>query len=221
MNNSEFVSRVINGLKSLGKDNRISRRYILKTGQEKAKFLISQKLNDRSLYREANVFRTLKCFEMERIDVVSCPIIEFKTCSTIMRSKKKLPELIYSKYGSSIKSVTSLDGEIEINSTTPAQHRLDKKRLGYKDKAEYYDKEGSLYIINKEIFAVDVELIPTDLYDLDQCSECREKNCKSAWDYEFVCSDKLLESVVQETIKEVSISKQVQADQNPNLNEGS
>lgn len=198
----------------------ISRRFILKVGQEKAKFLISQKNGENSLYREANLLSTLDCFELKKVDIIKCPIIEFRACKQLMRSKKKLPELIYSKYGASIKEVSSLDGEHLLKYITPYQYRLNKQRKTDSQELYFYIKDGYLYLPDLEIQMVQVSLITLDLYDLNELSECKDNNCKSAWDYEFICSDKLMEAVVAETIKEVSLSKQVQEDQNPNLNEG-
>jgi hypothetical protein len=43
---------------------------------------------------------------MEKIDTLKCPIIEFRSSHSVMRSKR-LPELIYIvKYGASVKEVT-------------------------------------------------------------------------------------------------------------------
>jgi hypothetical protein len=221
MNNREFVSRVLNGLKSLSKDSMISRRFILKVGQEKAKFFISQKAGENSIYREDNLLSSLNCFELKKIDIIDCPIIEFRTCKQLMQSKKKLPELIYSKFGSSIKEVTSLDGEHLIKPITLAQYRLNKQRKDASKDLYFYIKDNYLYIPDTEVEIVNVSLITLDLFDLDELSSCKESNCKSAWDYDFICSDKLMEVVISETIKEVVLSKQVQEDQNPNLNEGS
>lgn len=221
MNNKEFVSRVLNGLKSLSKDSMISRRFILKVGQEKAKFFISQKAGENSIYRENNLLSSLNCFELKKVSIIDCPIIEFRTCKQLMRSKKKLPELIYSKYGSSVKEVTSLDGEYLIKPITPAQYRLNKQRKDNSRDLYFYIKDNYLYIPDTEVEVVNISLITLDLFELDELSSCGEGNCKSAWDYEFICSDKLMEVVISETIKEVALSKQVQEDQNPNLNEGS
>lgn len=182
---------------------------------------MSQKLGESSLYREENIFKVLDCFELEKVDIIKCPIIEFRTCKQLMRSKKQLPELIHSKYGSSVKEVTSLDGEFLLKPITPYQYRLNKQRKTDSKEPYFYVKDGYLYVPDLEVEMVQVTLITQDLYDLNECSECKKQNCKSAWDYEFVCSDKLLEAVIQETIKEVSMTKQIQADQNPNLNEGS
>lgn len=199
----------------------ISRRFILKVGQEKAKFFISQKAGENSIYRESNLFSSLNCFELKKVDIIDCPIIEFRTCKQLMRSKKRLPELIYSKFGSSIKEVTSLDGEYLIRPITLSQYRLNKQRKETSKELYFYIKDDYLYIPDTEVEVVNISLITLDLFDLDEVSSCKEGNCKSAWDYEFICSDKLMEVVISETIKEVAISKQVQEDQNPNLNEGS
>ena len=55
--NDELVSRVLNGLKLLNKDERISKRYVLYIAEKNAEFLISHKLRDKSLFRETNIYR--------------------------------------------------------------------------------------------------------------------------------------------------------------------
>ena len=218
MLNSEITSRILSVLKANSKDSRISRRLVLFTALSKAKFLISQKLNDRSLYREQNIYTILPCVEMVNLDFVECPIIEFKRCTSLMRSKNKLPELIHSKYGNSVKEVTSVDDEFEFKPITPKQYRNNKNR-SLKTKDNYfYVKDGYLYLPDSEVETVNIYLLTQDLYEVEQCSSCSNNKCKSVWDYEFVCPDKLLEVVIQETIKELSITKQIQEDVNPNLN---
>lgn len=219
MDNNNLVSRIQSLLKGTSKDGRISRRLILKTAESKTKFLIAQKLNDRSLYREQNLYQTISCIELIDQDIIRCPIIEFKSCRGLKRSKLKLPELVHSKYGTSLKEVTSIDGQYSFEPITPTQYRLNKKRT-LKTKTDYfYVQDGYLYLPDSEVEMVDIIVLTTDLYDLEQCSSCSENKCKSAWDFEFICPDKLLEVVIQETIKELSLNKQIREDVNPNLNE--
>ena len=139
----DIVSRISNSLNSVSKDNRIPKRYILKVVKDISTFLIAQKLGDRSLYKESNPYITISCFELEPIEVVKCDIIEFRRCKSIMKSKHKLPRLIDSKYGASLKEVTALDDETEFKFTTPAQYRRDKNR-GESDYKYYYIKDGYL-----------------------------------------------------------------------------
>jgi len=218
MTNAEFVSRVANGLNSISKDDRIPKRYILHVGRQKAIFYISQKLNDRSLYREDNLYKTIDCFELHSIDVTKCDIIEFRRCKSIMKSKNKLPKLIYSRYGSTLKEVTTVDGEKEFKTTTPSQYRRDQARIESSDYINYYIKDGYLYLLDTEIEVVNLYLITTDTECSSEASSCSDNTCQSLWDYEFIVPDKLEEVVIGETIKEVSMKKQLPIDENPNTN---
>ena len=226
MTNNEIVSRITNGLKSLNKDDRISRRYILNVAQNIATFLISQKLRDKSLFREDNIYTTIECFEMIKKDRFNCDVIEFRSCNKLMRSKEKLPELVYSRYGGSIKEVTSINytdlsqhGTLFLPSTV-SQYRRDRRRELQSDNRKFYIRDGYLYLPDSEVEVVALYVLTVDEYKAKKVSGCSNDDaCKSAWDFEFVCPDKLLNVVVQEAIKEVSLQKQVVEDTNPNMDE--
>lgn len=218
MTNLEITSIVLDTLKANSKDSRISRRLVLSTLESKAKFYISQKLNDKSLYREANIYKEIPCTEFKNIDIIDCPIVEFKTCKTLMRSKKKIPELIWSKYGHTLKEVTSIDGSYAFDPITATQYRKNKERTGKTNKKYFYIKDNYIYIPDYEFYTGNLYLISQDLYELEQISECSKNKCDSAWDFEFVCPNKLEEVVIQETLKQLSLTKQIQEDTNPNLN---
>jgi hypothetical protein len=204
----------------ISKDDRISRRYILHVAKQKATFLISQKMSDRSLFREDNLYKTLDCFELEPIDVIRCEILEFRRCKSIMKSKCKLPKLIYNRYGNSLKEVITADGEKEFKPITPSQYRRDKNRVEGSDYIYYYVKDGYLYLLDTEIELVSLYLISMELDSLDKDCGCSDlgDECMSLWDYEFNVPDKLIEAIVGETIKEIAMTKQITRDENPNSN---
>jgi len=218
MSNLEFVSIIISTLKSTGKDSRISRRLILAVGESKAKTYISQKLNDRSLYREVNIYREIPCVEFVEIDKVDCPLIEFRLCNTIYRSKNKIPELLWSRYGHTLKEVRTLDNNKVFLPTTVSQHRRDKNRSQKSNKLSFFVEDQYIYIIDEPLKSGNLYLLTQDLYELEQICECSDKKCDSVWDFEFVCPDKLEEVVIQETLKQLMITRQIQEDVNPNLN---
>lgn len=134
-----------------------------------------------------------------------------------MRSKKRLPKLIYSKYGNSLKEVTSIDDFVELKPTTPSQFRRDSRRAGEDDFVKYYVKDGHLYILDREILRVNLYFITVETDKLEALSECSKPSCRSLWDYEFVVPDKLEEVVIGETIKEIATKKQIPLDENPNM----
>jgi hypothetical protein len=218
MNNLEFVSLISSTLNNNSKDSKIPRRLILAVGQSKAKTYISQKLNDRSLYRETNIQQIVNCVEFIEIDTVDCPLIEFKLCNSIYRSKEKLPQPIWSKYGSTVKEIRSLDNRETFYPTTTSQYKRDKNRTHKVKKNQFYEEMGYLWIVDKPFKMGTVVLTTQDLYDLEQICECSDKKCDSIWDFEFVCPQKLEDLVVQETLKELSLTLQIKEDVNPNLN---
>ena len=226
MTNRELVSRVVNNLRLLNKDQHISRRFILRTAKNKAKFYIAQKLHDRTLYKEDTLYKTIKCFQLKRDDVIKCDIVEFRRCSNLMKSIKKLPETVFSRFGASIVSITSVGGEIDFTPITIQKYGLQRKRLfsNLVKPNYYYIQDGYLYLPDSEVELVNIILLPVSLDEVDEASGCKDSDacdgCKEGWDYEFNCPDKLLEVVIQETLREIaSYYKAVPVDENPNMDE--
>lgn len=223
----ELVSNIINNLKLLNKDDHVSRRYILNTALAEATTLIAQKLTDKSIFREDNIYRTIEFLEMEKIDVVKCGIYEFRKCNNLVRSKHKLPKLLYSRYGNSILEVTSVDGSVIFLPTTLSDYKLFRKRIlsaRTKNIKFYYVQDGYLYLPDCEFEYVNVTLITLDtkkVEDLSTCKDCNDgkgnEKCKSQWDYEFICPDKLLTTVINETFKKATMLRQVVEDNLPNM----
>jgi len=217
MNKREAVSRVINSSKNLNKDERISRRYVLSVLNSIAKTLISQKLLDRTVINERNLYTSLKCVEFSKEDVVRCPIVEFRRCDVLMKSKKPLPEPIFSRLGTSIINVESVDGVTVLTEIDKKQYQRNKKRR-FKLNDEvfiYIGEDYHLYIPDHEIYSINLDLMTME-NDNTECSECGNDECRSGWDYEFICPDKLLKTVFDLTIQEIFGRRQITEDQNPN-----
>ena len=220
MTQGEYVSRVLNTLKLLNKDEHISRRFILATIKSIAKRELSRKMDRRGLYSEPGIFSWVNCFELERKDVVTCNIVEFRTSKRIMKSKKQLPELITNDYGSSIKLVTTLDGDDSIDYVDFAQIiRNNKRQYKIVGKSYFTIIDNYLYLIDSNYEAVNVLLASLNVDEINEaagCSTCDE--CQSAWDYELPIPPRMADFVVQETINLLlSTTRQIVQDENPNL----
>jgi len=218
MTNIEFVSQITGILKSNNKDNKIPKRLILKVGQDSATFLIAQKLMDRTISSETNLFSTIPCFEFEKIESKSCPSLEFRLCKTLMKSKEPLPKLIFSRLGASVRDIVALDGDFIFTFVDETQYRRNKKRQHQlKDQVfVYLGTDNHLYIPDREIQSLDLTILTVDTIASENCSSCKEKNCKSNWDATFIVSDKLIEAVKDMTIQRLMIGKQISEDNNPN-----
>lgn len=218
MTKNEFVSRVSNGLNTLNKDSRISRRYILHVGMNIVKDFVAKKITEGLLLRDLDIITNIDCFEMEPDNVVSCGIIEFKRCESLMKSKCKLPELFGSSFGASIISVTSLDDLTEFKPVTLKQYRRNADRVdSYEDDfKEFYVKDGYLYLPNSYARLVSVELITLFPEEAKCCGEEDDK-CVNIYDTKFIVPSKIIDNVVKSTIQEIAFKKQIPIDENPNL----
>lgn len=219
MTYKEIVSRVVNSLNSVSKDNRIPKRYVLSVLKETGAFLLSQKMLDKTLYREEDLFKWIRCVELEEDDLVKCPIVEFRRCNSLMKSKKKLPKIIGSRYGYAVLVVATIDGNRRFSFSTLSDYTFLNSRKYFKKfkGTKYYISDGYLYIPDSEVEVVDMLVLTLD-EDADECSGCSEKSpCKSVWDTEFPLPAKFSNVVIQETIKELSLRLQIPKDENSNL----
>lgn len=224
MTNSDVVTRIVNGLKATSKDLHISKRYILNIAKTKAKYLMTQKLDEGTLFREEGIISTIECFKMKSVDVKSCDIFEFRLCENLMKSCEKIPEGLFGKNGSGILSITNIDGSISYTYVSPRTFSINKKRKHYSKKIKYYYiKDGYLYLPDSKNEIVEIRMFSTDKSQVDSACGCKDNssnNCKSYLELDFVCSDRLLDSVIRDTIQEVaSIYRTSQADENPNMDE--
>ena len=219
MTNGEITSEIVNILKTNNKDNRLSRRFILKVLKDASAFLISQKWGDRSILSETSLYSYIPCFEFDKIETKDCPSLEFRLCKTLMKSKKPLPKLIFSRLGSSVKDIVSLDGDFLFAYVDEQQYRRNKKRQ-HKLKNEVYiylGVDNHLYIPDQEIYSVDLTVLTTEPEEVDECSACKDKdNCLNAWNEIFVVPLKLIEAVKDLAMSRLGITRQIQSD--PNLN---
>ena len=164
--NREIVSRVKNQLRLLTKDSNLNSRFILHTAKNIAESYLSKKARSRSLYRYANLYKTIECIELEKVNVFECDIVQFKSCNKLMRSKKKLPELVFSRYGGSIKEVVAIDDIFEFKPSTLSQFRRDRERKTFTDDIKYfYIKNGYLWIPESDVEIVNIYLLCLDEYD--------------------------------------------------------
>lgn len=220
--NADFVSRVINGVNATTKDDHISRRYVLSIGRDKARTYIAQKLTDRTLQRESKLFQTINCFELEKIDKVKCDIVEFRRCDILMKSKLPLPSIISSRYGEAILLVTSVDGMVEFDYSSISDIKRDSKREFGHLVQRYYVHNNHMYIPNYEVEAVDIDILTLEQKEAAELSSCKEcDKCKSVWDYEFICPDRMFDAIVRETIQEIFGKKSIVVDENPDLDSNS
>lgn len=220
MTNGEFVSRFINGVNALNMDSHISRRYIMSIGRQKAESYTAQKWEDKTILKESNLFSYIDCIEMESMDKISCECLglEWPRCSILMKSKKRIPGLITSKYGASILNVTNVGRDIRFKgSDVNSIIRNAKRSFSFVGQKMYYEQDGYIFITDYEIELVSATVLSVKKDEVVDVFGCNKKNeCKSFWDYDFVCPQKLQEAVCQETLNELFQGPvRIPVDENP------
>lgn len=219
--NGKFVSRVIGELNSLSKDDHISRRLVLSTGETKARFLLSQKLDEMTLFKEEGIISHIPCFEMESVLAIDCPEIKFDGCHSIMKSVLPIPETIFGKNGSGIVRVMIADGSKTIEPTTVKDYASKSKRKYIFDtSATYYlGSDMHVYLPESEIEIISLDIIALRKWEAKRATSCKKiEECVNIWEEDFVCPDRFLDLVVKDTLQELaSIYKSLPQDENPNL----
>lgn len=218
MINSEFVSRIMSQLRLENKDSYISKRAILFTGWSIAEKFLSQKIKNKSLHRNQNMFKEIPCIEFQPIDTYSCNIVEFRSCDDLMVSVKELPKLIATRYGVSIQSLYSIDRMAEFKQISLQQYRLNKRRQPDYNEDVFMVIDNKIYLPNSTVRSLTAYILALDGYDLNEMSDCTE-GCKSAWDYEFIATSDILEDVISATIQNFSVTLSIPEDEAPNLNQ--
>lgn len=226
MTYNKVVSMIQGTLNAVAKDTYIPRRLILSVLRSKIEFLVAQKFNDKSLFREINLFRWINCISLEEIDTVTCGHVELQKCSSAMVSRKKLPELIWSRYGASILLVTNAISEKAYTLITPADYINMRKRRGFNKFMGNYAilyPDGKIAIPDSTVKKINILLysLDDDLENkIDDLSDCKDKDsdsgCKSLWDTELKVPKKIEDAAIMETLKIVSMRLGIPYDANSN-----
>lgn len=220
--NKEFVTRVINDCGAITKDQHISARWILFTGQQIASTYMAQRLGEGLLFKDMNIMTNINCIKMKQMKVVDCCFVEFRLCKTLMRSEERIPGLLYGRNGPAIIMVSNADNTMVFRPTNLKEYQNSKnRRYGNTNKYLYYIDDGYIWIPDTRIELINIRIItlrPKEAAALSSCSCGDDKECVSAWDYDFICPDSILDAVIKGVVQEVVTTRiQIPEDANPNM----
>ncbi len=225
MTNGEVVSRVLNNLNSLTKDDHISRRFILATARNATENIIRTLSERGALLKDSDLFQYINCFPLMRDDVISCGIDQFKRCAILLRSVNQVPKLISDRFGDGVVSVKTIDDRTIFNRVPLEKYSYlsQLKVPKWLSKKYFYVKDRYIYlpdpISDTELEAVNIVLFTLYSEKVDELSNCPTcPACESAWDKKFVCPSGYEDVVIQQTLGLVGKAKAISKDENPNLN---
>ncbi len=115
----EAISRVRNTLKAVKEDAFLTDRTIYSLLLKYAKTLIKREDNQFRLMKISSIFKVMPYVELIDVDKVEAGCIGVYSGCYFKRSKEKLPSILDGMFGPIIRTVSSIDGTIELYRTDP------------------------------------------------------------------------------------------------------
>lgn len=207
---AEAISRVRNTLKAVKEDPFLTDRTIYYSIMKYAQALIKREDNQFRLMKMSQIFKVLPYVELIDVDKVEAGCTGVYSECYFKRSKDKLPTILNGMFGPIIRTVSSIDGSIEMFRTDPGTWVSITKSTTFKyNKRPYFwYLNGYLYAPNVDWDALRVEAIFEG--KLDTCDTTDE--CQIFQETELVIPEYLFAEVEQFVIKELTMTIQVPTD---------
>lgn len=153
------ISRVKNQVKGVRQDAFLTDRYVYSVVLKYAQVLMRRQDSVNKLMKFNSIWQTLPCVELIDVDKVEACCAGIKSGCLIKRTKDPLPTFMEGYWGPLIRTVSSIDGSVEMFSTTPGVYTSMTKTSSFKyNKNKYFwFLNGYLYFPNIDWDAVKVE----------------------------------------------------------------
>jgi hypothetical protein len=221
LTNRQIISDISSDLRALNLDDKVSKRFILNKLRNYASTFIKQDAESRRLMALTDLWTDVSCVEMCEYPLVDCCGEDIPDCTTVMRSKYKIPDTYETFYGEMFE-VHNPTYAKEFKQTTPKGYKNIKLREFQDKRIKYYwFSNGYLIIPDSMVQKVSIRGVfanPAEAKKLDSCA-IEDKQCFSTLDQPFVCPDYLVSVVKKEVLKDLfGFFKRVTPDENPNMN---
>lgn len=223
LTNRQIISDIVNDLRAVNLDDRVSKKYILTKLRDFAALFIKRDAELRRLLNISDIWVEVQCVELEQRPLVECCEIDIPNCTMVMRSIKKIPETFETTYKELLEVHNPIYAK-EFKQITPKEYKNIKSREFQDKRMKYYWISNGYLIIPDSL----VEIVtlrgafinPAEAKKLNSCDSGEDENgCVSVLDQMFVCPDYLLPVVKQEVLKDLfNFYKRNVLDETPNIN---
>ena len=204
----EAISRVRNTLKAVKEDPFLTDRVIYSSLIKYGQTLLKREDNQFRLMKISSIFQVLPYIELIDVDKVEAGCFGVYSECYFKRSKEKLPTILDGAMGPIIRTVSSIDGTIEMFRTDPGTWVSMTKTTTFKynTRKYFWYLNGYLYAPNIDWDAVRMEAIFQGIKD--PCNE----TCDIAQDQPLTIPEYLFSEVEQFVIKELTMAMQIPSD---------
>ena len=205
----EAISRIRTSIKAVKEDSFLTDRTIYFSISKYAKTLIKREDNQFKLMKMSQIFKVLPYVELIDVDKVEAGYIGVYSECFFKRSKDKLPNILDGMFGPIIRTVSSIDGSIEMFRTEPGTWSSITKSTTFKYNKRFYFWiiDGYMYCPNIDWDAIKIEAI----FEND-IENCKTSDCLLIQDQAFNIPEYLFSEVEQLVIKDLTMTLSIPAD---------
>ncbi len=205
----EAISRVRNTLKAVKEDAFLTDRNIYFLLTKYGQTLLKREDNQFRLMKISSIFQVLPYLELIDVDKVEAGCIGIYSGCYFKRTKDKLPTILNGTFGPIIRTVSSIDGTIELFRTDPGTWVSMTKTTTWKYNRSLYFwyLNGYMYFPN-----IDWEAIRMEAIFEGQVDTCTTDDCLIKQDQPLPFPEYLFSEIEQFTVKELTISLQAPSD---------
>jgi hypothetical protein len=205
----EAISRIRTSIKAVKEDSFLTDRTIYFSISKYAKTLIKREDNQFKLMKMSQIFKVLPYVELIDVDKVEAGCIGVYAGCFFKRSKDKLPNILDGMFGPIIRTVSSIDGSIEMFRTEPGTWSSITKSTTFKYNKRFYFWiiDGYMYCPNIDWDAIKIEAI----FEND-IENCKTSDCLLIQDQAFNIPEYLFSEVEQQVIKDLTMTLSIPAD---------
>jgi len=205
----QAISRVRNTLKAVKEDPFLTDRTIYSSLLKYAQTLIKREDNQFRLMKMSQIFKVLPYVELIDVDKVEAGCVGVYSECYFKRTKDKLPNILGGMFGPIIRTVSSIDGTIEMFRTDPGTWVSITKSTTFK-----YNKRPYFWFLNGYLYCpnVDWDAIRMEAIFDGQLETCDTDPCLIRQDDSFVIPEYLFSEIEQYVIKELTMTMQVPTD---------
>lgn len=208
----EAISRVRNTLKAVKEDPFLTDRTIYYSLIKYGQSLLKREDNQFRLMKISSIFRTLPYVELIDVDKVEADCVGVYSGCYFKRTKEKLPTIFDAALGPVIRTVSSIDGSIEMFRTDPGTwvSMTKSTTFKYNKRPYFWYLNGYLYIPNVDWDAIRVEAIFEGDTSEFTCNE--EDKCLIRQDDPLPFPEYLFSEIEQFVVQELTMSIKVPTD---------
>tara|TARA_R110000803_G_scaffold164755_2_gene228397 strand:+ start:919 stop:1590 length:672 start_codon:yes stop_codon:yes gene_type:complete len=206
---SEVISRIRGQIKAEVQDAFVTDRYVYSLIIKYAQVLMRRQDFANKLMKFNSVWKALPYVELIDIDKIEATCSGIQSGCTFKRTKEKLPDMIEGYWGPLIRTISSIDGSIEMQATQPGTYTSMTKTTSFRYNTTKYwwYINGYIYIPNVEWDAIKIEGVFDDNIGAWLCEEGAE--CTPRYEQEINIPEALFAEIEAQVISAMMVTVKI------------